>query len=67
MGAREMPCGFESAVFRLDSAVRRDKCGPVCVFASGEGRPTVKFYEEDGSTVSLTIIDGEWRVLEGVS
>lgn len=55
-----LPCGFESAVFRLDSALKRDGMAPCCVFVSGNGKPTIKRYNQDGSTTTYTVIDGEW-------
>ena len=53
-----LPCGFESAVFKLDTMSKRDKFGPCCVFVCGDGRPTIKKYNKDGSTTTLTRIDG---------
>ena len=59
----EMPCGIEAAVKGLDEAVLRDKTRPIGVFASGDGKPTVNFYNEDGTTTAITLISGEWHEL----
>lgn len=56
----DIPCGFESAVFKLDNMNRRDKFGPCCVWCCGNGHPTIKRYNEDGTTTTLTLINGEW-------
>lgn len=50
-------------MFRLDDAVKRDKSRPCCVFACGNGEPTIKFYEADGTTTSMQLINGEWTVM----
>ena len=57
----EIEVGLEAAVWRLDSAVRRDKICPVGVFASGDGKPTINYYKPDGLTEVVTFLDGDWR------
>lgn len=57
----ELSPGFEAAVKRLDDAIRRDKVRPCCVHACGNGNPTIRFYEADGTTTSLQCIGGEWH------
>ena len=59
----ELSPGFEAAVKRLDDAIRRDKVRPCCVHACGNGNPTIRFYEADGTTTSLQYINGEWAVM----
>ena len=57
----ELTPGTEAAIFRLDGAVRRDKSQPLCVYCCGNGNPTVKRFEADGTTTTLQLIDGAWH------
>lgn len=57
---------FEAGIYRLDSIIRCEKLNPCCVYLSGSGNPTVKQFLKDGSTVTLSLVDGEWRKLEAV-
>lgn len=59
-----MPEGFESAVFRLDTMAKKDQIGPCAVYVSGDGRPSVTRYHEDGSVSVVALIDGEWREMK---
>ena len=61
-----LPCGFESATFKLDAMNRRDNFGPCCVYTCGNGHPTVKRFNEDGSTSVLTYIDGAFHELQSI-
>lgn len=60
----EIPCGFERAILNLDDMNRRDNYSPCCVFVCGDGRPTIKRFNVDGTTSTITFIGGEW--FEGV-
>ena len=57
----DMPVGIEASVWRIDAAVKRDKTPPVQVTASGDGHPTVSFFDADGSVTAVTFIDGDWH------
>ena len=57
----EMPVGVEAAVWGLDSIVRRDKTCPVQAFVSGDGNPSVTFYNADGTITSAVFVDGAWH------
>ena len=57
----DIPCGFESAVFKLDMMNKRDKFGPCSIFTSGDGHPTIKRYNEDGTNTTITLINGHWH------
>ena len=59
--AQAMPCGFESAVFKLDAMCKRDGVGPCSVYVAGDGHPTVNKYNTDGTATSLVLLDGEWH------
>lgn len=64
--AAAMPCGFESAVFKLDAMCKRDGVGPCSVYVAGDGHPTVNKFNQDGSKTVLTLLDGEWRELKRI-
>lgn len=64
--ATAIPCGFESAVFKLDAMCKRDGVGPCSVYVCGDGRPTISKYNQDGSKTVLTLLDGEWRQLKHI-
>ena len=59
---------FESAVFKLDTAIRNGDLPPCCVYVHGKGKPTVNQYMKSGAVKSYTLIGGEWcerRELDG--
>ena len=58
-----IPSGFESAVFHLDAALKRDHMPPCCIYVSGNGKPSIREYNKDGSTTTMTLVDDEWMVL----
>lgn len=57
----EMPVGIEAVAWRADATVSRDGTVPVQIFASGDGHPTVSFFNRDGTANSVTFIDGGWH------
>ena len=56
-----MPCGVESAVHRLGSAAVRDGMDIFNVFYKHGVPDSVTFYEHDGTTRLVALLDGEWH------
>ena len=61
-----IPGEFESAVFRLDAACRRDRLPPCCVYVCGNGKPTIRQFKKNGTTRTISLIDDEWMQLDPI-
>lgn len=57
----EMPCVIDAAAWNADKMVELGKTKPIGIFASGNGKPTVNFYNEDGSSTLVAFFDGNWH------
>ena len=58
--AKEVTPGIEAAAINLDYMVNRDGFSPCCVYACGDGKPTMKRYNADGTTTTFLMVNGEF-------